>query len=55
MFVEVLKGVQELRDFRPFSVIGSINKLISKVLTERLKNVVDKLIDSQQMAFVKVR
>ncbi|WMV13963.1 hypothetical protein MTR67_007348 [Solanum verrucosum] len=49
------KGAKELRDFRPISLIGSIYKLISKVLAERLKRVVDKLVDSQQMAFVKGR
>lgn len=36
-------------------MIGSIYKLISKVLTERLKGVVDKLVDSQQMSFIKGR
>ncbi|WMV36605.1 hypothetical protein MTR67_029990 [Solanum verrucosum] len=49
------KDAKELRDFRPISLIGSIYKLISKVLTEKLKRVVDKLVDSQQMAFVKGR
>lgn len=36
-------------------MIGSIYKLISKVLTERLKGVVDNLVDSQQMCFIKGR
>lgn len=36
-------------------MIGSIYKLISKVLTERLKGVVNKLVDSQQMSFIKGR
>ncbi|WMV50523.1 hypothetical protein MTR67_043908 [Solanum verrucosum] len=49
------KGAKELRDFRPISLIGSIYKLISKVLTERLKGVVNKLVDSQQMSFIKGR
>lgn len=46
---------KELRDFRPTSLIGSIYELLSKVLTERLKRVVDKLVDTQQMAFIKNR
>jgi len=33
-------GAKELTDFRPISLIGSIYKIISKVLTERLKKVV---------------
>lgn len=41
-------GAKELRDFRSVSLIGSVYKLISKVLTERLKKVVDKLVDVQQ-------
>ncbi|WMV26179.1 hypothetical protein MTR67_019564 [Solanum verrucosum] len=48
-------GAKELKDFRPISLIGSFYKLISKVLTERLKRVVDKLVDKQQMAFIKGR
>ena len=38
-------GTKELKDFRPISLIGSFYKLISKVLIERLKRVVDKLVD----------
>lgn len=49
------KGAKELRDFRPISLIGSIYKLFSKVLTERLKGVMAKLVDQQQMAFIKGR
>ncbi|XP_055814706.1 uncharacterized protein LOC129884434 [Solanum dulcamara] len=50
------KGARELRDFRiTFSLIGSIYKLFSKVLTERLKRVMAKLVDSQQLAFIKGR
>lgn len=49
------KCAMKLRDFKPISLIGSIYKLISKVLIERLKRVVDKLIDSHQMTFVKGR
>nr|XP_009762741.1 PREDICTED: uncharacterized protein LOC104214730 [Nicotiana sylvestris] len=48
-------GAKELRDFRPISLIGSIYKIISKLLTERLKKVVNKLVDSQQMAFIRGR
>ncbi|WMV15498.1 hypothetical protein MTR67_008883 [Solanum verrucosum] len=46
------KGAKELKDFRPISLVGSFYKLVSKVLTERLKRVVDTLVDSQQMAFI---
>ncbi|WMV44670.1 hypothetical protein MTR67_038055 [Solanum verrucosum] len=48
-------GASELKDFRPISLIGSIYKIISKILTERLKKVMSKLVDEQQMAFIKGR
>ena len=48
-------GAKELRDFRPISLIGSVYELLSKVLTERLKKVVDKQVDAQQMTFIKNR
>ncbi|WMV57930.1 hypothetical protein MTR67_051315 [Solanum verrucosum] len=47
-------GAKELRDFRPISLIGSVYKLISKILTERQKKM-PKLVDTQQMAFLKGR
>ena len=49
------KGAKELRDFRPISLIGSIYKLCGKVLTERMKGVMAKLVDSRQMAFIQGR
>ncbi|WMV47890.1 hypothetical protein MTR67_041275 [Solanum verrucosum] len=48
-------GASELKDFRPISLIGSIYKIISKILTERLKKVMLKLVDEQQLAFIKGR
>lgn len=34
----------ELRDFRPISLISGIYKVIAKLLAERLKRVVSKLV-----------
>ncbi|WMV33006.1 hypothetical protein MTR67_026391 [Solanum verrucosum] len=48
-------GASKLKDFRPISLIGSNYKIISKILTERLKKVMPKLVDEQQMAFIKGR
>lgn len=48
-------GAKELKDIRPISLIGSVYKIFSKLLTERLKKVVHKVVDAQQMAFIKGR
>lgn len=45
-------GAVEIKDFRPISLIGGVYKFISKLLTERLKSVIGKLVDEHQMAFL---
>ena len=48
-------GVEELKDFRIISLVGSLYKLIAKVLANRLKRVMHGLINRAQNAFVKGR
>ena len=48
-------GVEDLKDFRPISLTGSIYKLIAKVLANRLKKLMNKLVNSTQNAFVEGR
>lgn len=48
-------GAFELKDFRPISLISGIYKVLAKLLAERLKKVVDKLVNKHQMAFIKGR
>ena len=43
---------QSLCDFRPISLVGCLYKIISKLLSLRLKNVMSKIIDSRQSAFL---
>ena len=44
-----------LGDFRPISLIGIFYKILAKILTERLKGVINKLISKVQSAFIKGR
>ena len=51
--MDTVKRAKELRDYRPINLIGCIYKMFSKVLTKRLKGVILKLVDAQQMVIVK--
>ena len=37
-------GASNIRDFRPISLVGSVYKILTKVLANRLKEVLDQLI-----------
>ena len=45
----------EIKDFRPISLVGSMYKIISKVLANRLKGVLGGLLSQSQNAFVQGR
>jgi hypothetical protein len=45
----------EIKDFRPISLVGGVYKIISKVLANRLKSVLGKIVSNSQNAFIKGR
>ncbi|KAK2634504.1 hypothetical protein Ddye_029296 [Dipteronia dyeriana] len=44
-----------MRDFRPISLVGSMYKILAKVLSNRLKFVMNSVIGENQMTFMKNR
>ena len=50
-----LHGAKEIKDFHPISLVGGVYKIIAKVLANRMKRVMDKIISKPQNAFVKGR
>ena len=46
---------EDLKDYRPISLVGSLYKWIAKVLSNRLKRVMGKLVNVAQNAFVEGR
>jgi hypothetical protein len=50
-----IRGAKEVKDFRPISLVGGVYKIISKVLANRMRKVMDKIISKPQNAFVKGR
>ena len=45
-------GASNIRDFRPISLVGSVYKILAKVLANRLKDVLDQLISESQNSFM---
>jgi hypothetical protein len=45
----------EIKDFQPISLIGGMYKIISKVLANRFKSVLGKIVSHSQNAFIKGR
>ena len=46
---------EEIRDYRPISLIHSFGKLITKCLAERLAGVLDSMVRPNQTAFIRGR
>jgi hypothetical protein len=48
-------GAIDLKDFQPISLVSGVYKIIAKVLANRLRRVVEKIISKPQNAFVQGR
>ena len=48
-------GADDLRDFRPISLVGGIYKLLAEVLANRLKKVINRVVSPAQNSFVEGR
>lgn len=48
-------GANKVKDYRPFSLISSIYKILAKVLAGRLQNVMPSIISQSQGAFINGR
>ena len=46
------EGADDFKDFRPISLVGSLYKLIAKVLANRLKKVMRSVVNKAQNIFV---
>lgn len=49
------EGAVDMSNFRPIGLIISLYKIISKVLSVRLRKVMERVVDATQSAFVKGR
>lgn len=54
-FIPKKTGGVELNDFKSISLVGGLYKIVAKLLAERPKSMIHKLVDRQQMAFIKNR
>ena len=52
MLIPKKEGASDVQDFKPISLVGSLYKIIAKVLANRLKRVMGKVVSNSQNAFV---
>ena len=48
-----VESLQRLNDFRPISLVGSMYKILAKVLANRLRSIIGSVISDSQSSFVK--
>ncbi|GKV45171.1 hypothetical protein SLEP1_g52281 [Rubroshorea leprosula] len=52
VLIPKVENPQRIEEYRPISLIGVMYKIIAKLLANRLRKVLDKVIGEQQMAFI---
>ena len=50
--ISKFEDANEMKDYRPISMVGNIYKVITKILENRMEVVMPKLISETQSAFV---
>jgi hypothetical protein len=55
LLIPKFHGANEIKDFLPISLVSGVYKIIVKVLANRMRRVMDKIISKPQNAFVKGR
>ena len=55
MMIPKKQNVADLKDLRPISLVGGLYKILAKVLANRIKRVMSKVISTEQSAFVEGR
>ena len=55
VLVPKIKNSRTVRDYRPISLLGGIYKIVAKILANRIRLVVPKLVHPNQAGFVKGR
>ena len=53
--ISKVHGAKKIKDFRPINLVGEIYKIIAKVLTNKMRRVMDRVISKPQNVFVKSR
>ena len=48
-------GASDVNNFKPINLVGSLHKILAKVLTNRLKRVIGKVVSNNQNALVRAR
>ena len=55
VLIPKMGNVEDIKDYKPISLLGGLYKILAKVLANRLRRVLDKVISPSQNAFVEGR